>query len=545
MLVEHQLNQIVGDRYELIDVLGKGSVGITYSAIALATQEKVAIKAISLRQLKDWKQIELFEREANTLMQLNHSAIPQYLDYFQIVSDRQKLFYIVQQLAPGKSLGELVESGWRGTEAQIKDIATQILDILIYLHSLKPPIVHRDLKPHNLILSDEGKVYLVDFGAVQNTYYNTLMRGSTVVGTYGYMAPEQFQGRSQPPTDLYGLGATILYLLTHRSPAELPHDNLAVNFRSHVKISEELAVWLEKMLQPDLEQRFASAKVAKDALKNPYLSLTNTRNKRKLTFNFIVTSATAIAIVAGIFAFNAKKWAILGYLGIQPNFYELTENPKMMKNYLQRGGDPNAENEVYGNLLDQVIWKNNLEITKLLITYGANVNAKNEYLTTPLHNAMGKDNLEIAKLLITHGADVNAKNEYLTTPLHNAMDKDNLEIAKLLITHGADVSPKDKFSRTPLHETINNNHETISKDNLAIAELLITHGADVNVQDENSITPLHEAIYKNNSEIAKLLITHGADVNAQNYALETPLRIAVDENNYEMVKLLKKSGAKP
>jgi eukaryotic-like serine/threonine-protein kinase len=72
MLVEHQPNQIIGDRYQIINILGKGSVGITYSAIALQTQEKVAIKAVSLRQVKDWKQIELFEREANTLMQLNH-----------------------------------------------------------------------------------------------------------------------------------------------------------------------------------------------------------------------------------------------------------------------------------------------------------------------------------------------------------------------------------------------------------------------------------------------------------------------------------------
>jgi serine/threonine protein kinase len=110
---------------------------------------------------------------------------PKYLDYFQVDSELDQFFYIAQQLAPGKSLGELVESGWRGTEAKVKDIAEQILDIFIYLHSLKPPIIHRDLKPDNLILSEEGKVYLVDFGAVQNTYYNTLMRGSTVVGTYG------------------------------------------------------------------------------------------------------------------------------------------------------------------------------------------------------------------------------------------------------------------------------------------------------------------------------------------------------------------------
>ncbi len=239
--IAYQSGENIKDQYRITDLLGQGSVAITYSAISLETESPVAIKVISLKQLQDWKQIELFQREAEVLAKLDHPAIPNYIDYFTLETEKDKAFYIVQQQAPGKSLAQLVANGWRTNEKEVKNIAKQILEILIYLHSLDPPVIHRDIKPNNLIRSDQGKIYLVDFGAVQNTYYNTLMQGSTVVGTYGYMAPEQFRGKALPATDLYSLGATLLYLLTHRSPAELPQDTLKLDFRNYVDISESFA----------------------------------------------------------------------------------------------------------------------------------------------------------------------------------------------------------------------------------------------------------------------------------------------------------------
>ncbi len=180
MAIAYQSGDIINDKYRITDILGKGGVAITYSAIDLGTESNVAIKVISLKQLQDWKQIELFQREAEVLAKLDHPAIPNYIDYFTLETENDKAFYIVQQLAPGKSLAQLVENGWRTTEKEVKNIAQQILEILIYLHSLDPLVIHRDIKPNNLIRSHKGKIYLVDFGAVQNTYYNTLMQGSTV-----------------------------------------------------------------------------------------------------------------------------------------------------------------------------------------------------------------------------------------------------------------------------------------------------------------------------------------------------------------------------
>lgn len=251
----------ISDRYAILHQLGQGGNAITYAAKDLTTEEQVAIKILSLKKLDSWKKVELFEREAKILQQLKHSGIPRYIDYFQIETQSDNLFYIVQELAPGKSLATLIESGWQPEEITVKEIAQQILEILIYLQQLIPPVIHRDLKPQNIIRSDDNKIFLVDFGAVQDTYHHTVM-GSTVVGTYGYMAPEQFRGQAFLATDLYGLGTTLIYLLTGQSPAELPEKKLKIDFRNSVKISAEFADWIAQLIEPSHETRFPSAEAA-------------------------------------------------------------------------------------------------------------------------------------------------------------------------------------------------------------------------------------------------------------------------------------------
>ncbi|MEB3826483.1 serine/threonine protein kinase [Phormidium sp. CCY1219] len=111
----HHPEDRIKNRYRITHTLGRGGICITYAAEDLETGKAVAIKTLSLRATQEWKAIELFEREAKVLSQLEHSAIPDYLDYFQIDTSDDRRFYIVQELAEGQSLEEAIGQIWKLT----------------------------------------------------------------------------------------------------------------------------------------------------------------------------------------------------------------------------------------------------------------------------------------------------------------------------------------------------------------------------------------------------------------------------------------------
>lgn len=279
MYIEDHSNTIIKNRYLLQRVLGRGGLGTTYQAKDKTTRQHVAIKVVELRQIKDWKVLDLLHRETQVLQHLDHPAIPKYLDSFEIETENNKIFYLVQELAPGKSLSQWIEKGWKPSVDEAIRITSKVLEILIYLQSFTPEIIHRDIKPQNILRSATGNIYLVDLGSVQDVYRHTLTGGSTVVGTFGYMAPEQFRGMAKPATDLYGLGATLIFLLTQRDPAELGEKNFAINFRSELKLGRRLSQWLDGMISPTLEQRFPNAQAALSKLKGEQVASKPRRSK--------------------------------------------------------------------------------------------------------------------------------------------------------------------------------------------------------------------------------------------------------------------------
>lgn len=265
--VVHSKGDMVAEKYQIIGILGQGGVATTYEA-ETPDRERVALKAMSLRSLKGWKELELFEREARVLKSLQHPGIPKYIDYFEVDSTTDRAFYIAQMVAKGSSLADLVQNGWHATEEEVKRIAIEVLEILQYLGSLRPPVIHRDVKPENIILDEAtGKVKLVDFGAVQDAAAFTLV-GSTVVGTYGYMAPEQFQNRATLQSDLYGLGCTILFLVSGRHPSSFPQKRLRIEFQDALVVDYNLKRVLERLLEPAPEDRFQAAEEVIKALKD-------------------------------------------------------------------------------------------------------------------------------------------------------------------------------------------------------------------------------------------------------------------------------------
>jgi eukaryotic-like serine/threonine-protein kinase len=255
--------KIINSQYEIIEILGEGGVGTTYKAKDLKNNQFIAIKVISFSKVTNWKTIDLFEREVRVLKQLNHPTIPQYLDSFEIDTDDDRLFCIVQALAPGKNLAQWMQAGWRPDEETVKVIAQQLLEICIYLQTFTPPIIHRDIKPQNILRDEQGQIYLVDFGAVQDTYRQTVTGGSTVIGTFGYMAPEQFRGQATLATDLYGLGTTLIFLLTGQDPINLQQtEDLKLTIPISVKITLPFKRWLQNLIEPAVEDRCPSAETA-------------------------------------------------------------------------------------------------------------------------------------------------------------------------------------------------------------------------------------------------------------------------------------------
>jgi serine/threonine protein kinase len=263
------IGQVLNDRYQIERQLGQKTGRRTFLAIDLQTELAVVIKLLIFSNKFRWDDLKLFEREAETLKHLDLPAIPRYLDYFEFDLPNLKGFALVQNHIDAPSLEQVVSSGRRFTGSELQELATSLLDILDYLHSLQPPVIHQDLKPSNILLTNRsgisiGDVYLVDFGSVQNV---AAKDGGTmtVVGTSGYMPLEQFGGKTVPASDLYSLGATLIYTISGTHPAELLGDDGKIQIPVN-NLSKSWMKWLETMTEISLKKRFPDVAAAKLAL---------------------------------------------------------------------------------------------------------------------------------------------------------------------------------------------------------------------------------------------------------------------------------------
>lgn len=216
-----------------------------------ADGKQVALKELAFVQAPTASTIEAFEREAKFLRALAHPAIPRFLASFDEGRGVHARYYLAQELVAGTELDRIDEHWY--SEAEIVDIARQVLDVLVYLQSLSPMVIHRDIKPANLIKRADGKIAVVDFGAA---YVDGSTVGATTVGTFGYMPTEQLAGIVDATTDLYALGASLLYLLTRQEPWRLAQSKTTPN------VSAPLRAFLDKLTASDPNARFQSAKQA-------------------------------------------------------------------------------------------------------------------------------------------------------------------------------------------------------------------------------------------------------------------------------------------
>ncbi|NEO26411.1 MAG: serine/threonine protein kinase, partial [Kamptonema sp. SIO4C4] len=214
------------DRYLILRLLGRGGFGVTFLARDLTLPGKpfCVIKQLCPR-VSEQKALDTarlrFKREAKILSALgNHSRIPMLLDYFVMEGD----FYLIQEYVRGATLARLVRRQGCQSEVIVKRVLRETLELLDYVHS--QGVIHRDVKPQNIILAQDRRLVLIDFGAVKEQLIqieeSSSCKGVTThfVGTVGFAPPEQFSLRPVYASDLYALGVTCLYLLTGKAPLD-------------------------------------------------------------------------------------------------------------------------------------------------------------------------------------------------------------------------------------------------------------------------------------------------------------------------------------
>jgi serine/threonine-protein kinase len=237
-----------------------------HSRVFLAEKngQQVALKELLFALIPEAAQLEGFEREARLLASLSHPSIPKLIEFFKEGQGIHTRLYLAQDFVRGKSLLEQLD-GHRFDEREAKQLARSLLEILGYLHGLSPRVIHRDLKPANVMRRDDGSIALVDFGSARDLVRG-ITHGSTLVGTFGYMPPEQLGGTVDMTSDLYALGATLVHLLSRKSPDEMLKPGMELVFDGEVNVSDGFRDWLKKLVHRERPARFQSTKLALKAL---------------------------------------------------------------------------------------------------------------------------------------------------------------------------------------------------------------------------------------------------------------------------------------
>lgn len=263
----HQPTRVRFGRYELLDEIGRGGMGVVYRARHVELNRIVAVKMILSGYLADAEQIRRFQQEARTAAQIRHPHIISVFDYGQ----EEGHHYFAMDYVAGQSLQSLLETGPLPIERAVQLVAT-VARAVDHLH--QHGIIHRDLKPSNVLLDERGQPYVSDFGLakwLQATDSRTL--SGTVLGTPSYMAPEQAEGHTTaitPRTDVYSLGAILYALLTGRPPfvGNNPVEIVLQVLESEPpplrelrpEVPRDLELICLKCLEKDPQQRYGSAR---------------------------------------------------------------------------------------------------------------------------------------------------------------------------------------------------------------------------------------------------------------------------------------------
>ncbi|MET9918389.1 protein kinase [Streptomyces sp. NPDC006435] len=264
---------LIDDRYTLVGRLGGGAMGEVWCAEDQVLRRQVAVKFLRPSGLEDNSFLPRFRKEAKILASIRHPGVVGVHDYGEQMfpgnggGTATHVAYIVMELVEGKTLEELREEHGLLPSARVLDLAAQALDALHTVHRLG--IVHRDIKPSNLMLREDGRVTVTDFGIARTETGTRLTDPHGIIGTPRFMSPEQARGLPVlPASDLYSIGAVCYELITGTpmfsgaSPVEVALKHIEEPVPALPgDVPEATRAFLSKALAKDPEDRYVNAAV--------------------------------------------------------------------------------------------------------------------------------------------------------------------------------------------------------------------------------------------------------------------------------------------
>lgn len=265
---------LLNNRFRILKQLAKGGFGATFLAedTHMLSRRHCVVKQLQPEvPNQNCYEIALkkFKEEAVVLEQLKHDQIPQLYGYFE----QEGRLFLIQEWIDGPTLGEKVRALGQLSTEEVQQMLLRVLPVIEYLHSFK--VIHRDIKPDNLILRQvDSRPVLIDFGSMKQHLktrisFSGSVVDSVVIGTEGFMAPEQAAQRAIYASDLYSLSMSAIYALTAKLPVEMESDYDTGQFRWQQyapHVSDHLADILNKATEFSPQDRFSTATEMLDAL---------------------------------------------------------------------------------------------------------------------------------------------------------------------------------------------------------------------------------------------------------------------------------------